>query len=360
MRRGPRRGQVSRRWYRAPRLNARYRQYALFFGCAAIIAVGAFLMGRRKAPGDVLSAVPRGAWLLATVDVDALRPSPIARSLVGDDGLVIPGLGRLADACGFEPLAHLTQVALVAPEGDGEFGVAFAGDFDQRVLSECATKIFRARGGEPRTETHGSYTLVGAPPEAGPVAGPERSRHARLAYRAGGPFLVGRGEWLLTMIDAVDGKVARAAPELYALRSELAKPTSGGTPALVVAALLPKATRDRLKAEIEGQTSATGGAYAGVLAIDRAAVAVVTGAPGSTTHVAAEVHCETADACAAVKTLVEKKRLEASGSPLRLFGLGQALDSLAVDVNGPTLSARADAPTDVLARLASHLATLGR
>ncbi len=349
-------------------MNARYRPYALFFGFAAIIAVGAFVMGRSRRGsarlGDVLSAVPRGAWLLATVDVDAMRPSPIARSLVGDDGLVIPGLGRLADACGFEPLAHLTQVALVAPEGEGEFGVAFAGDFDQRVLSDCAMKIFRARGGEPQTETHGSYTLVGAqpqpPPEAGADAAPERPKHARLAYRPGGPFLVGRGEWLLTMIDAVDGKVARAAPELYALRSELAKPASGGTPALVVAALLPKATRDRLRAEIEGETSVASGAYAGVLAIDRAAVAVVTGAPGSTTHVAAEVHCETADACAAVKTLIEKKRLEASASPLRLFGLGQALDSLTVDVNGATLSARADAPTDVLARLAGHLATLGR
>jgi hypothetical protein len=359
MRRASPRGQVSRRWYRPPRLNSR-RQYALFFGLAGLIAIGAFWVGRRRRPSDVLSAVPRGTWLLATVDVEALRPSPVAQALVGSGGVVVPGLGRLADACGFEPLAHLTQVALVAPEGEGEFGVAFAGDFDQRVLSDCAAKVLRARGGEPATEKHGTYTLVGLAGDGGDA------KRARLAYRAGGPFLVGRGGWLLTMIDAVEGKADRAGPELLALRASLARPASSpagaaGTPAIVVAALLPRATRDQLKAGLEDSRESPNDAYAGVLGVDRVGVAVATGAPGSTTYFTAEVHCESAETCAAVKTLLEQKRFAASTSTaVRLLGLGAAADSFAVDARGPALSARTEAPTDALARLAGHFGVLGR
>jgi hypothetical protein len=362
MRRVPSGGQVSGRWYRAARLSPRF-QYIVFFGLAGLVAVGAAVIGKRRHPVDVLTAVPRGAWLLATVDVAALRPSPVAQALVGADGVTVPGLGRLADACGFEPLAHLTEVALVAPEGEGEFGVAFAGDFDKRALSECASRIVRARGGEPRTETHGSFTLVG--PGGTDTTGGE-AKHARLAYRDGGPFLVGRGAWLLTMIDAVDGKVERAAPELLALRASLAKPedTRGGTApprSIVVTALLPKGTRDQLRAEVEDHAAPPNAAYAGILAVDRIGVAVATGAPGSMTALTAEVHCETAEACAAVKTLVEQRRFAASGNPaFRLLGLGAAIDSLVVEARGPALSAHAEAPTDALARLATRFQVLAR
>jgi hypothetical protein len=365
MRRGPPWGQVSGRWYRAPRLNHRV-QYAIFFGLAGAVAIGAMAMGRgHAAAADVLSAAPRGAWLLATVDVAALRPSPVAQVLVGSDGVTVPGVGRLAEACGFEPLAHTRQIALVAPEGEGDFGIAFAGDFDERALAACASKIVRARGAEPVIEKHGSYTLVGSGelrPDGGPPA-----RHARLAYRKGGPYLVGRGAWLLTMIDAVDGRTERASPELLSLRDALSHPadTRGGTElprSIVVAALLPRATRDQLKAEMEGDAAAPpSAAYAGVLAIDRAGLAVATGSPGSTTTFTAEMHCETAEACSAVKALLEQRRFAASTSPaLRLLGLGGAIDSLVVDAHGPTLVAHAEAPTDVLARVVARIPALPR
>ncbi len=361
MRRGRRPGQVSgKECYRPAPLSPR-RQYVLFFGLAAIIAVGFGVAGKGKHAADVLSAVPRGAWLLATVDVEALRPSPVAQALVGTSGVSVPGLGRIVDVCGFEPLAHLTQVALVAPEGEGEFGVAFAGDLDPLVLSDCAAKIVRARGGEPATEKHGSFSLVGA-------AGAEGDRkRARLAYREGGPFLVGRGGWLFTMIDAVEGKTERAAPELLALRAALAGPGSsgvgpGGSRELVVAALLPKTMRDQLKAEMETQERANpDDAYAGVLAVDRAGVAVATGAPGTTTYFTAELHCETAQACATVKALLERKRSAASTSTaLRLLGFGPAVDSAVVDARGDALTAHAEMPTDTVAHLAERLAALAR
>lgn len=371
MRRRAPQGQVSGRWYRAPPLNPRL-QYALFFGLAALVAAGAIVMGKRQpVAADVLAAAPRGAWLLATVDVAELRGSPVAQALVGSDGVTIPGVGRLADACGFEPLAHLRAIALVAPEGEGDFGVAFAGDFDERALADCATKIVRARGVDPVVATHGSYTLVGSGEAAGPgqpaADGGRAAEHARLAYRKGGPYLVGRGAWLLTMIDAVDGRVARAPLELLALRDSLSHTadTRGGTTpprSIVVAALLPKATRDQLKGEMEGDAGPPAGpAYAGVLAVDRAGLAVATGARGSMTTVSAEIHCETAEACAAVKTLIEQKRFAASASPaLHLLGLGSAIDSLTVEAHGPVLAVQAEAPTDTLARVVARIPAFPR
>src|SRR5581483_6322320 len=125
MRRPPPRGQVS--GYRPARLTPR-SQYVLFFGLAGLVAVGSALLGRRGGghpSADVLSAVPRGAWLLATVDVAGLCSSPAAQAFASAGGVTIPGVGRIVDVCGFEPLAHVTEVALVDPEGEGDFGVAF-------------------------------------------------------------------------------------------------------------------------------------------------------------------------------------------------------------------------------------------
>jgi hypothetical protein len=327
------------------------RQYAAFLGLVAAALVAAFALGRRRVRGDVLAAVPRDAWLLATVEVEALRTSPLAQAFAGAGGVTIPGLGRLSDACGFEPLARLTQVALVAPETEGDFGVAFAGDFGKGELSRCAEKVLRARGGQPSTEVRGSFTVV--------VDASEPKR-ARLAYRDGGPFLVGRGPWLSTMIDAVDGKADRARPELLALRASLSKAPPLAR-AIVVTALLPRAMRDRLRAEIESGAGAPGEAYAAVLSVDRAGLAVATGAAGSTTYLGAEVHCESPEACGEVKRLVEQRRSAASASPaLRLLGLGPAIDSLSVEAHGPTLTATAQAPTDDLSRLATRLSTFSR
>jgi hypothetical protein len=135
---------------------------------------------------------------------------------------------------------------------------------------------------------------------------------------------------------------------------------TAGAPAIVVAALLPKTTRDQLRAEVEGRAPGQpSDAYAGVLAVDRAGAAVATGAPGSVTYLAAVIHCETADACAAVKTLLEQRRFAASSSTaLRLLGLGAALDSFAVAADGPTLTARTQVPTDTLARLVGRFLPL--
>ena len=87
-------------------------------------AVAAFLVfgGARttRATGDPFEAVPRDSFLVATVNLAELRRSPLYEVLFGKDspaqaakadvpllGTRALGIGKLADACGFDPLSRV-------------------------------------------------------------------------------------------------------------------------------------------------------------------------------------------------------------------------------------------------------------
>lgn len=334
------------------------RQYALFFLLVAgVAAAGAWVGLHRRAAPDVLSAVPEGAWLVARIDAAALRASPLVQPLLGAGpgaATVLPGLGPLADACGFDPLARLDQIVVCSPEGGerGDFGVGFTGQFTREELTRCAETISRARGSAPAAITRGEFTVL------------EDAAHTRFAYRQGGPFLIGRGAWLDAMIDAVErgGRVAAERPEHAALRAALAAKPGEAPRAVVITALLPKAVRERLRAELGAQVSEAGAsdrAYASVLAVASAGFALGTAGPGSTTDLAVELRCDTEGACADVKTLIERKRLSLSRDlGVRLGGIGPLLDSLTIGVQAGALSATAHAPTDDLARAVKRVLDL--
>lgn len=330
------------------------RQYLLFFGLSVSVIAAAFVLGRPRASASLLDSVPRDSWLVATLDVPALRTSPLARPILGTgDKTPIPGLGPLVARCGFDPVARLREVVVTSPENGerGDFGVAFSGDFTKDELSKCAENVIRARGGNPATSTRGGFTLVEDTGDA---------THARLAYREGGPFLVGSGAWLDAMIDATERKGDRMRSEHTELRAALAG-KGGAAPALVVTALLPASVRDKLKADLGPELGAEGDkAYAGVLAVSAAGIAVRLGghaanAPAngatSTTEITAELRCEAASSCDEVKKLIERKRLAFSRDlTVRLIGLGPLLDSLVIDARGGALSLGAQASSDELAR----------
>lgn len=329
------------------------RQYLLFFALVLAVIGVAFALGHRRAPATLLDTVPRDAWLVATLDVAALRASPLAKPLLGTgDKTPIPGLGSLAARCGFDPVARLREVVVTSPEGGerGDFGVAFTGDFTREELSKCADSVMRSRGGSPTASTRGGFVLV--EDTSDPL-------HARLAYRDGGPFLVGRGAWLDAMIDATEGSAPRLRPEHTELRAALAG-KDGAPRAVEITALLPASVRDKLKAELGPEVSGEGEkAYAGVLAVSAGGLAVGLGGAGqgkpadkaSTTELTAELRCESAGACDEVKKLIERKRLAFSRDlTVRLVGLGPLLDSLTVDAHGAAITASARASTDELAR----------
>src|SRR6185312_10853154 len=136
---------------------------ALVFGAAAAAgAAGLFAITRSRRPLDlsakVLDAVPAGALLVATADLSALRASPATAPLL-KEGREIPGLGKVRDVCGFDPLDTLTEAAIAIPAtGDtGEFGLVATGPIDADALVACASKVIDARGGHAVTSTLGSF-----------------------------------------------------------------------------------------------------------------------------------------------------------------------------------------------------------
>jgi hypothetical protein len=132
------------------------------------------------------------------------------------------------------------------------------------------------------------------------------------------------------------------------LRTSLSR---GGTPALLLTAILPKDLRERLKGELGTELGTEADrAYASVLSVQAAGAALTTGPKGSMTAIEAELRCETAAACDDVKGVIERKRAASSRSPARLVGLGSLLDSLHVEGHGATLSLTAKVPTDELAQ----------
>jgi hypothetical protein len=332
----------------------------------ALVLLGAgvalVIRARRTPPiEETLLAAPGDSWLVATVDVLAALPliRPWLESSGGVAGLSrAAGLGTLSAACGFEPLEHVREVMVALPEGGerGDFGVAVWADLSMAELGDCARKAIVARGGNPSTSARGAFSVI---------ADDSRPGQARLAYRPGGPFLVGRGAWLEAMIDAADGRAERARSPHAALRRALV-PEGAPAAALVVTAVLPRAVRDRIKGEMLGEGSRPNEALAGVLGVgDAGAALTVNGQPGSVTALEAQLHCETPEGCRAVKKLLEQGRLALSRDlGARLLGLGPLIDTLSVDIPDPppsgneagtTVDMRAHGATADLTRLAGHL-----
>jgi hypothetical protein len=300
-----------------------------------------------SAARGVLQAVPADAWLVVTIDVAAARPL-LQPWLESAGGLAratrAAGLGSLTAACGFDPVEHLREIMVAAPEGGerGDFGVAFSADLTKDELAGCARKAIAARGGSPTTTARGGYVVIGD--ENAPT-------QARLAYRDRGPFLVGTSPWLDAMIDAAGSHAVGVPSRHLALRDALAP--GGASRALVVTALLPKPIREKLgTSEADGDA---GAAFTGVLGVAQAGAAVT--ALDATTTIEVELRCDTPAACEEVKELIEKGRRSLSGNlGVRLMGFGPLVDGVSFDAAAAgALAVRTRAPTAGLAQALERL-----
>ncbi len=326
----------------------------VLFAAATVWLVRRTQRGRVRA----LDAVPAGAFLVVTLDVDQLRASPLGEPVLGGPGRRLLSDETLAATCGFDPLERMREIAVAVPVEDesGEFGVAIRADVDKDELVLCARKVIDARGGGDHVTIRqsGSFTLV--EPE-----GALARRYPTLAYREGGPFLVARGAWLGTMIDTAEGKLPSAQRDArqIALRQELGM--SGGEHAafaLVATVFLPKEMRERIKKDMgaevarepgEGNSSAL---MAGVLGVESAGLGIAAGdAHGADTRAEVVLRCEDEPACAAVARVIEKTRRDGSGDlGVRMLGVGTLLDNLAVEAKGTSLRVSTHAPAGEAAR----------
>jgi hypothetical protein len=355
------------------------RARAAVLGVASSVAAF-FLFGGGGGGGgsqDPFDAVPRDSFVVATMNLAELRRSPLHDVLLGKESTAHAprtasamfdakalGIGKLADACGFDPLSRVEQLALAVPEeGDkGELGLAARVTVSESELSGCASALAGRRGGKVETKDVGSFVVVEDPAS-------ESAARPRLAYGRGGLLVTGRGAWFDAMLEVADHKKpgAREAAAHAAMRHSLTSREGWHSPTIVVSALLPRALRDRIKSEMGAELGAAEPAgpetrpeakprdssqhvMAGVLGVSTVGVALKAGASGQNVDAAVELMCDSEEACASVEKLILKKRFDWSKElMLRMVGFGPLLDSIDVKREGVRIRVTAGAPADALA-----------
>jgi hypothetical protein len=327
---------------------------------AAAIGIGVMIARSSSAGADPLEAVPADAFLVASIDVASLAQSPLGEALVGHGGTraeALLGVDSITETCGFDPLPHLRSIAIAIPEGEGEhgeFGVAASGTLAKAALASCVKAVIAKRGGEAEERQTGSFTVVVDAHHPG---------GAEVAFREGGPYLVGRGAWLARMIDAADGRIpsvrAASSGNLHAvLRADLATRDLDAE-AVRATAILPRDVRQRIEHEMDLEAhdrDHPNKAMEGVLGISAAAFGVHAGRAQEDTRFIAELRCDAESACDAVSTLVLHARLGWSGNlAYRLLGLGPLIDNLEVRREGTSLYVKTRARAGDLAKMLAKM-----
>jgi len=312
---------------------------------------------------DPLTAIPTNSFIVVNIDVSALATSPLGTALAGEKGShagAFFGVDSIQSVCGFDPLPHVQGIAISVPEGDshGELGISVTGDLSKSALMSCAKAIIEKRGGTWTVRESSSYSIVSENQDHG----------AEIAFREGGPFLVGRGEWLERMIDTVEGRgrsMALPNDDLHhTLRADLAA-TDPTANAIVGSVVVPRELRDRIGTEMMGTPDA-GDATAnatmeGVLEVGGVALAIHAGKEHEDTRIIGELRCDgdapTAEAaCKKVETFLLHERLGWSGNMrLRLFGLGPLIDGFQAKANGGVLTFSTSTASDNLAHMLSRV-----
>ena len=316
-------------------------------------AAGAFFMFgglgtfAGSGPSEPEAAVPKNTFLYASVNYADLRKSPLHDVLFNDKSEIVDrralGITRLADACGFDPLTRVERLAVAVPEDGekGEIGVAARVTVTKDELQRCTTALAEKRGAKAESKDMHGFSVI----EAG---------GASVGY--GHDLLVaGKGGWFETMLATADGKKpsAKEADAHVSIRRDLTSRAGWATPTVLVSALLPRPLRDRIKnemsGEVDGRDSAQN-AMAGVLGVSAVGFALRAGSTSTSTELAAELVCDSEDACSGVEKLVGKKRFEWSKElSLRMVGLGPRLDSITIKREGTKLLITAGAPAEALA-----------
>ncbi|WP_437713362.1 hypothetical protein WMF45_46615 [Sorangium sp. So ce448] len=309
----------------------------------------AWLLGRRResppaAAPRALDAVPAGAMLVATLDLPALRASPAFASFLREER-EIPGLGKVRDVCGFDPVAALTEVAIAIPaagEG-GDFGLVAAGAVQDEALLACASKVIEARGGRPVVSGIGSFRAVRDASAEG---------HGEIAVRPGGPILLGGGAYLRAMIDTAEGRGGNVGGSVgaSAAHDDIARAVGEGA-ARVTVVLTPEQ-----RAEIGRELALSGSGRSPAASLLSGGASVALG-PEIAVHAA--VLCDAEAPCEALGAELRAARdTRAADFATRLIGFGAVLERIAIAAEGKALHARVKLSAEEAGVLVDRLASL--
>lgn len=305
---------------------------------ATLVAGGVYLATRTPdapvateapaAPKGLLDAIPAGALAVVTADVRALRASPLAAPYLGGSRSV-PGFDDVRQACGFDLIASVDELAIAIPEGgDADFGIVAMGGFSDSAILDCASKVVESRGGEPVVSTLGSFKSV--------RDAASQASSGETAARPGGLLLWGGGPYVRTMIDAADG----AAPTLRGgslhekLRAELT-----GYETIQISYVFSDAQRAIVADEI---TQAQGRAPAVLAHVVGAGLGVRL--VGDKTALLLVLVADDPSHAPELRAWIEQSKKEASsGLASRLLGVGGLLDRVEMQTTGTTVRAKLDA-----------------
>lgn len=310
----------------------------------AALGLAAFALVRSRPPESLrsrsLEAVPAGALVVAMADLDALRKTPLGPKIFSPDR-DLPGLGKVRDVCGIDPMERVREIVLAIPASgeEGDFGVVASGDVPDEELLNCAAKVIEKRGGRPVVSTVGSFRTVR---DATMVL-----TGAEIATKKGGPILFGAGAYLRAMIDAADGRVPTIRSSVAHAR--LGEQVRGATVRATVV-LTPKQREDLAKSLAE-----EGG--------PRSAASIVAGALGATVGETVVLHgviaCDDPAGCAEVATLLKRARdARAADVATKIVGFSRLLEGIQIQAEGETVQITAQVPAEEAATLFERLLVL--
>ncbi len=323
-------------------MTTRRRNVLVLLAVLVLGGIGAWLLAPAVRERTAIEAIPSGAFLVVTIDLEKSRNSPLAHDLAQ----LVPIGDEMTSLCGFDPIAHVRSVAVGVPEKpDGVFGLAFTHDLSDEDLGKCAQRMMSLRSATPRFTQHGSWTVL---EQEGLIA---EATRAKIAYRSGSPVLVARGDYLATMQSALDGQSARAESDADHETLRKAAATHPGTVAIATA-VLPKSIRDRIASEMEGETSPDKkSTMTAVLAVR--ALTVSLAARGEDVDVFAQLACDNDAACLTLRDFLEKKRKSIAAEPAARFtGIGPILDGAHIEAKGATLDVTLSGAESEMARAA--------
>ncbi len=295
-------------------------------------------VARRPGLGDV---IPRGAVLVAELDVAAVRAHPLTRG-IWDGVRTLEGMGDVATICGRDPLDQVERLAVVVPsDSDAGFGVIALGPLDARALLDCASRVVEARGGSPLRERRGAFEKL-----------TDRSvQHAgaMLLVKDGGPLVLAEPSYAEAVLAVARG----AAPSLGSDALHREERAAVGEGDFVLTAVLTDEHRRIVRDELSRA--------AGSEALAHVLGGGVSLRLGAALTAKAAFRCDDAGACQVLRGTLEQSLRAARESPaVLLLGLAGVLDRVRVEARGQRVELSAVMPEDEAVAVVRRLIAFAR
>ena len=307
---------------------------------AGAVAGGAFVWWRSQEAPPLVDVFPDESYLVAFVDVEALRKGPLADLVSEGDSQAKQQAKSLLGTCSDGAIAAVREVGIVVPGGaseEGSFALAARLDTKGSWLAACDAEL-SAKGDAMPRETGGAWTYIG------------KNDAPRLALHRGGLVLWGREPFLHALAASALKKDGAHVYRQFASRiGEAAQ-----SPHALAAITLPAEQRRVFAAVIEEQQHEDG--HPELFSIARAGLAATVDAPADTLHVSARFESDNLDAVPKLRALFEKLVQKAGDSlEVRAIGLGDALSGARVVAAGDAVVVTTSAPLARLRMMARRL-----